>query len=61
MTIDHTHFRQPLAYTPFYESYAGMSKTENWATWNSYKVPRIVDKLSTEYFAVRNWTIEIGD
>jgi aminomethyltransferase len=54
MTIDRLHFRQPLGHTPFYERYADMSRTDNWATWNSYKVPRIVDKLSTEYFAVRN-------
>jgi aminomethyltransferase len=54
MTIDHQHFRQPLALTPFYEAYDGMSKTRNWATWNGYKVPRIVDKLSVEYFAVRS-------
>jgi aminomethyltransferase len=31
-----------------------MSTTENWAAWNGYKVPRVVDKLSTEYFAVRS-------
>ena len=54
MNIDHLHFRKPLAHSPFYDCYAGLSKTENWATWNSYKVPRIVDKLSTEYFAVRS-------
>lgn len=54
MNIDHQHFRQALAHTPFYTAYVEMSKTENWATWNGYKVPRIVDKLSTEYFAVRS-------
>ena len=54
MKIDHLHFRQALAHTPFYAAYADMSTTENWATWNSYKVPRVVDKISTEYFAVRS-------
>ena len=54
MTIEHTHFRQALARTPFHDAYASLSTTENWATWNGYKVPRIVDKLSTEYFAVRS-------
>ena len=54
MKIDSSHFRQPLAHTPFYEAYASLSKTENWATWNGYKVPRIVDTLSVEYFAVRS-------
>ncbi len=54
MRIDHTHFRQALGQTPFHDRIAALSKTENWATWNCYKVPRIVDKLSTEYFAVRS-------
>ncbi len=54
MTIEHTHFRQALAHTPFHDAYVGLSTTENWAAWNGYKVPRIVDKLSTEYFAVRS-------
>jgi len=52
--IDHTHFRQPLQRTPFHDRYASMSTTEDWATWNTYKVPRVVDKLAIEYFAVRS-------
>lgn len=52
--IEHTHFRQPLQRTPFHDRYAAMSTTEDWATWNTYKVPRVVDKLPTEYFAVRS-------
>lgn len=54
MTIEPTHFRQALDRTPFHDAYVGMSSTENWAAWNGYKVPRVVDKLSTEYFAVRS-------
>ena len=54
MTISHEHFRQAIGRTPFHDRMAALSKTENWATWNCYKVPRIVDKLSTEYFAVRS-------
>jgi aminomethyltransferase len=54
MTIDHTHFRQGMQHTPFHDRYAAMSTTENWASWNTYKVPYVVDKLSTEYFAVRS-------
>jgi len=54
MTIEHTHFRQPLGRTPFHDRMAALSKTENWASWNGYKVPRVVDKLSIEYFAVRS-------
>ena len=54
MKIDHGHFRQAVAHTPFHSAYAGMSKTESWASWNGCKVPRVVDKLSTEYSAVRS-------
>jgi hypothetical protein len=54
MNIDHTHFRQALQRTPFHDRYAAMSTTEHWATWNTYKVPYVVDKLSTEYFSVRS-------
>ncbi len=54
MSIDHTHFRQALQRTPFHDRYAAMSTTEHWATWNTYKVPYVVNKLSTEYFSVRS-------
>jgi len=54
MNISHKHFRQPIGRTPFHDRMAALSKTENWTTWNCYKVPRVVDKLSTEYFAVRS-------
>lgn len=54
MNIHHEHFRQPIGRTPFHDRMAALSKTENWTTWNCYKVPRVVDKLSTEYFAVRS-------
>ena len=54
MTIEHTHFRQPLQRTPFHDRIAAMSTTEEWMAWNTYKVARVVDKLSTEYFAVRS-------
>lgn len=54
MSIDHTHFRQALQRTPFFDRYGPMSTTQNWATWNTYQVPYVVDKLSTEYFSVRS-------
>ena len=54
MSIDHTHFRQALQRTPFHDRYAALSTTEHWATWNTYKVPYVVNKLSTEYFSVRS-------
>ena len=41
MNIDHTHFRQALQRTPFHDRYAAMSTTENWASWNTYKVPYV--------------------
>ncbi len=54
MNIAREHFRHPLSLSPFHERYGSTSMTENWATWNTYKVPRVFDKLSTEYFAVRS-------
>ena len=54
MTIEHTHFRQSLQRTPFHDRIVALSTTEEWMTWNTYKVARVVDKLSTEYFAVRS-------
>lgn len=54
MNIDREHFRQPLQRTPFHDRFVALSITEEWMAWNTYKVPRIVDKLSTEYFAVRS-------
>ena len=54
MMIGHEHFRQALQRTPFHDRIARLSTTENWTGWNTYKVARVVDKLSTEYFAVRS-------
>ena len=54
MNIPHDHFRQAMQRTPFTERFEAMSQTEDWAVWNTYKVPRVVDKLSTEYFSVRS-------
>ena len=47
-------FRQPLRRTPFHDRFVELSTTEEWMAWNGYKVARVVDKLSTEYFAVRS-------
>jgi len=54
MNIDRDHFRQALQRTPFHDRFADMSTTEEWMAWNTYKVARVVDKLSIEYFAVRS-------
>jgi len=54
MNIAKEHFRQALQRTPFHDRLVAQSKTEEWMTWNTYKVPRVVDKLSTEYFAIRS-------
>lgn len=54
MTIEHEHFRQALQRTPFHDRIEALSTTEIWTGWNCYKVPRVVDKLSAEYFAVRS-------
>ncbi|MEM9335508.1 MAG: aminomethyltransferase family protein, partial [Pseudomonadota bacterium] len=52
--IEHTHFRTALTRSPFIERIEAMTRTENWATWNTYKTPRVVDNLSNEYFAARS-------
>ncbi len=54
MNISHEHFRQALQRTPFHDRIEAMSTTESWTGWNTYKVARVVDKLSAEYFAVRS-------
>lgn len=54
MNIGHEHFRRALQHTPFHDRVAALSATEDWTGWNGYKVARVVDKLSTEYFAVRS-------
>jgi len=54
MTIDHLHFLRAMQRTPFHDRYAALSTTETWTSWNCYKVPYTIDKLSTEYFAVRS-------
>ena len=54
MNIGAEHFRQALQHTPFHDRIARLSTTEDWTAWNTYKVARVVDKLSTEYFAVRS-------
>ncbi|MCP5090105.1 MAG: aminomethyl transferase family protein [Gammaproteobacteria bacterium] len=54
MNIGHEHFRRALQHTPFHDRIAELSTTEDWTGWNTYKVARVVDKLTTEYFAVRS-------
>lgn len=54
MKIDREHFRQALQRTPFHDRFVALSTTEEWMAWNTYKVSRVVDKLSSEYFAVRS-------
>ena len=54
MKIEQGHFRRALQRTPFHDRIVEHSMTEEWASWNTYKVPRVVEKLSSEYFAVRS-------
>jgi aminomethyltransferase len=54
MTINKEHFRQAMQHTPFHARLAALSQTEEWTGWNGYMAPRVLDKLSTEYFAVRS-------
>jgi aminomethyltransferase len=54
VNIDREHFRQAMHRSPFHDRLVALSSTEIWTSWNTYKVPRVVDKLSAEYFAVRS-------
>lgn len=54
MTVTQEHFRQAMQHTPFHARLAALSQTEEWTSWNGYMAPRMLDKLSTEYFAVRS-------
>ncbi len=54
MTINKEHFRRALQHSPFHSRLAALSLTEEWTGWNGYKAARTLDKLSTEYFAVRS-------
>lgn len=54
MTVTQEHFRQAMQHTPFHARLAALSQTEEWTSWNGYMAPRVLDKLSTEYFAVRS-------
>jgi aminomethyltransferase len=54
MNADREFFRQPLRRTPFHDRFVALSTTEEWMAWNTYKVARVVDRLSIEYFAVRS-------
>ena len=52
--IEKDHFRQAKQHTPFHPRVGALCQTQEWTTWNGYMAPRVVDKLSTEYFAVRS-------
>lgn len=54
MRIEREHFRQGMQHTPCHEKLAALSTTEEWGSWNGYMVPRTVDNLAAEYFAVRS-------
>ena len=54
MTVHKEHFRQAMQHGPFHSRLAAMTQTEEWTSWNGYMAPRVLDKLSTEYFAVRS-------
>ncbi len=54
MTVDKEHFRKAMQHTPFHPRLAALTQTEEWTSWNGYMAPRVLDKLSTEYFAVRS-------
>ena len=54
MSYEREHYRQAMSQTPFHSRIVAMSKTQDWTTWNTYQAARVVDNLSSEYFAVRS-------
>ena len=54
MTLDKEHFRRAMFPTPFAERTDPLSQVQEWYSWNGYKVARVLDQLSNEYFAVRS-------
>jgi aminomethyltransferase len=47
-------FRRILQPSPFHERLEDLSVTRNWANWNGYQTPRVLDTVAAEYFAVRS-------
>lgn len=54
MIIEREHFRRAMEHTPFHERIAVRTQTEEWTSWNGYMAARVIDKLASEYFAVRS-------
>ena len=54
MTVHKEHFRRAMQHTPFHARLSSLTQTEEWTSWNGYMAPRVLDKLSTEYFATRS-------
>ena len=52
--IDKEHFRHAMAATPFQVRIDPLSQVHEWTSWNGYKAARVLDQLSSEYFAVRS-------
>lgn len=51
---NHVDYKEVLAPTPFLEHLDCYCLTQDWASWNGYKVARVYDTLASEYFAIRS-------
>jgi aminomethyltransferase len=47
-------FRRILQPSPFHARLDEHSITRNWANWNGYQTPRVLDTVAAEYFAIRS-------
>jgi aminomethyltransferase len=54
VSIGREHFRQAMQHTPFHERIVSLSRTDEWTSWNGYAAARVIDTLSSEYFAIRS-------
>lgn len=49
--VDHAEVLQP---TPFQPRVNSLCLVEDWTGWNGYKIARVYDTLTSEYFAIRS-------
>ncbi|MEJ2761609.1 MAG: aminomethyltransferase family protein [Gammaproteobacteria bacterium] len=52
--MDKDHFRQVLRQSPFHSRLEEHNLLKNWASWNGYLTPRLLDTKASEYFAIRS-------
>jgi aminomethyltransferase len=52
--MDKDHLRQVFRQSPFHPRLEEHNLLGNWASWNGYLTPRLLDTRASEYFAIRS-------